>query len=230
MIKATNIHLFLLFAVSFLILSTGESFAADATAQIPGVDYSDLPIFIKTLYDWGIGIVGLLAFAQLVRGGVMYMISGAVDKKDSAKHIITDALIGLALALASYLVVYTINPQLTTVNLGLEPLGVVTSGTVTTKCMTGVEIQTYIDNGYDCNATSTATSCPSGEGEFKCIPPEKASQGSTPQTSSAKVCDSGDGQVQNYIDNARPGSEVSCEPDPSGECIAPATAYKCTVK
>ena len=124
MIKTKNINIFLLFAALFLILSTGESFAADATAQIPGVDYSDFPIFIKTLYDWGIGIVGLLAFAQLVRGGIMYMISGAVDKKDSAKHIITDALIGLTLALASYLIVYTINPQLTTVNLGLEPLEV----------------------------------------------------------------------------------------------------------
>lgn len=144
--------------------------------------------FLSSIYTWGIGIVGILAFAQLVRGGITYMISGAIDKKAEAKTIITDALMGLGLALASVLILYIINPALTKIsdveltsvsvekskiNIGGEggsesPTGSAPTGS-TTKCMTFEELQSYVDNDYTCGATGLE--CPSGQGSYNCLAP-----------------------------------------------------------
>lgn len=76
------------------------------------ISYSSPSAYIASLYKWGIGIVGILALVQLIRGGILYMVSGAVDQKGAAKEHILNALIGLGLALASYIILTIINPTL----------------------------------------------------------------------------------------------------------------------
>jgi len=68
--------------------------------------------YIRYLYLFGLGAVGILALGSLVVGGFLYMLSDTVISKDNAKAYINNALIGLALGLAAYLILFTINPDL----------------------------------------------------------------------------------------------------------------------
>lgn len=231
--KTVKIHIYALGVLLLFIFFTNTVMADGYSTQgrIPGIEYgSDLGVFIKSIYNWGIGIVGILALAQLVIGGVQYMMSGAVDKTQAAKDRIFNALIGVVMALTSYLIIYTINPELVKVGFELAPLdqSISISTEKITACMTTGELQKYTDNNYTC--VSAGASCPEGKGSYTCTPPAKA-----PKVSSAKVCDSGDGQqVQAYVNNAYkndPKSTIDCQPDPSSTCSNKSyAAFKCTVQ
>lgn len=107
---------FIIFTIllsAYLLFLASPVNAVAQLATIPGVEYeAGFQAYLGSLYTWGISIVGILALAQLVRGGIMYMVAGAVNTKEAAKGIITDALIGLGLALASYMFLSYINPTL----------------------------------------------------------------------------------------------------------------------
>lgn len=64
--------------------------------------------FIKLL----IGIAAVLAVFMIVWGGFEYVLTEAVASKTDAKDRITKAILGLLLALSSYLILNTINPDL----------------------------------------------------------------------------------------------------------------------
>jgi hypothetical protein len=67
-------------------------------------------------------IVGICALFMITVGGYMYITSaGNNATMGKAKSIITDAIIGLVLALLAYLIFYTINPNLTS-PAGLQPI------------------------------------------------------------------------------------------------------------
>jgi len=68
-----------------------------------------------------IGAAGALAVVMIVIGGIQYMSTDAVGEKSSGKETMQNALIGLGLALVSYLLLYTINPQLTVIKDNLVP-------------------------------------------------------------------------------------------------------------
>lgn len=66
------------------------------------------------LYSFIVGIAGLAAFVALVWGGVQWMTSGGSPSKIfEAKDRISSALLGLIIILMSYLILNTINPELT---------------------------------------------------------------------------------------------------------------------
>jgi len=67
---------------------------------------------LSRLYVYGVGVVAIAAMIMLVIGGVQYMVAGEKDPS-SAKERIRNAIWGLILALTSYLILYTINPDLT---------------------------------------------------------------------------------------------------------------------
>ena len=73
--------------------------------------------YVRYIYLFGLGLVGIAALGGLVYGGFMYMLSGTITSKDEAKKWIWGAISGLILALAAYLILNTINPDL--VNLQL---------------------------------------------------------------------------------------------------------------
>lgn len=87
-----------------------------AHAQI-GLDFLNLPAnfeigdLLARLYIFGVGVVAVLAVIMLVIGGVQYMVAGDKDP-GPAKERIKNAIWGLILALTSYLILYTINPDL----------------------------------------------------------------------------------------------------------------------
>jgi hypothetical protein len=80
-----------------------------------GVQATELTFakYLSGLYKFFVGIAGILAVFMIALGGVLWLFSGgSPDKISKAKETIIGAVAGLILALASYLVLYTINPDL----------------------------------------------------------------------------------------------------------------------
>lgn len=96
---------------------------------------TDFPKMILAIYKFGIWTVGIAGLFMLVIGGFWYMTSaGNNATAETAKKIIWDSLLGIAAALAAYLIMYVINPDLT--NISINFVKVSTSTTTSTTSTT----------------------------------------------------------------------------------------------
>jgi len=68
--------------------------------------------YVKYIYFLGLSIIGAAALFALVYGGFMYITSDAITSKEEAKKWMLGAATGLLLGLLSYLILFTINPDL----------------------------------------------------------------------------------------------------------------------
>ncbi|KKS35323.1 MAG: hypothetical protein UU95_C0002G0029 [Parcubacteria group bacterium GW2011_GWC2_42_12] len=69
--------------------------------------------YIRAIYNYAIGIIGILAAVVLMVGGVLWIVAGGnATQIGEAKAYIGAALTGLVLALTSYLILSTVNPAL----------------------------------------------------------------------------------------------------------------------
>ena len=80
--------------------------------------------YINNFYTFTLLIGGLVAFGAIVFGGVKYMTSaGNPSSQSEGKAWIESALLGLLLLAGAYLILNTVNPNLTQLNLPtLQPL------------------------------------------------------------------------------------------------------------
>ncbi len=88
--------------------------------RIPGQEDAGgkLPDYIRALLNASLVIIVLSAVFMITVGGFLLLTSaGNTSKAKSAKDIITDAVLGLILALISYLILYVINPDLVTLRI-----------------------------------------------------------------------------------------------------------------
>lgn len=115
------------------------------------VDENLMADYFRAFYVYFISVVGILAVAMIVFGGFRWITAaGNSSKIQSAKDTITSALIGLALALTSNVILRTINPNLIKLRIpGLD------------------EIQTRLQREYFCtpsgkNASDAAKGKPCG--------------------------------------------------------------------
>jgi hypothetical protein len=105
--------------------------ALAASSYVPLV--SDLPFsstgsaggglgsFLKQIFNWGIGIAVTLTILMIIFGGVQYMTTDAIFKKEEGKKRITGAVAGLLLSLSGWLILNQINPNiLKETNIGLK--------------------------------------------------------------------------------------------------------------
>jgi len=77
-------------------------------------DNGKLTDLIKYLYEWGISLGGFAAFIALIIAGFQYLTSaGNAGKMSDAMSRIRSAGLGLVLLFGSFLILNTINPQLT---------------------------------------------------------------------------------------------------------------------
>ena len=77
------------------------------------VDKNSIGNYIKALYKYGVGVVGIFAAAVMMFGGLLWLTAGGDSGKVSeAKEWIKSSLLGLILALLSYTILLTINPDL----------------------------------------------------------------------------------------------------------------------
>jgi hypothetical protein len=87
----------------------------DATGNLDVKNFGDyIGIIIKIVF----GLIGVLSVLMIVIGGIEYMSTVSIGEKEGAKSRITSALMGLLLALASYIILNTLNPDL--VSLGVH--------------------------------------------------------------------------------------------------------------
>lgn len=113
---------FLYFYISIFALFLSLSFSANAftlAQPIPGVSNSGGVTEGTTFAEYVVGIMpfifglaAVIAVTQLVIGGMQYALSEGLTSKEDAKDRIWAAIWGLLLALLSWLILNTINPNL----------------------------------------------------------------------------------------------------------------------
>ncbi len=81
------------------------------------IDVNNPSKFFQSVFNTLLAIAATLAVIMIMYGGVVYMTTDAWTKKDEAKGIIWNAIQGLVLALVSYLILYTINPEILNVRI-----------------------------------------------------------------------------------------------------------------
>ena len=83
--------------------------------------------YITGLFKLVIGLAGVLAVVMIIYAGIKYMSTDAFSGKEEAKGVIENALWGLGLAIAAWLILYTINPKLVEIKFDIEPQKIATS-------------------------------------------------------------------------------------------------------
>jgi hypothetical protein len=105
------------------------------------------------VYRWVVGFAAILALLMIVIGGYAWM----VGKPDKGRDLIKNALIGLILALGSYILLHTINPALVACNtLNLTPIHelefVVREIKLSTQPVSHVDVNTRCTQNSDCTS------------------------------------------------------------------------------
>ena len=121
-----------IFIIIIQIFATIGVFAADYVPlePLPYYGYSLVPgesivlsIYLESVFTFGISIAGIFAVTMIVIGGIQYITAyGNTGMVENAKNRITQALLGLLLAVGAWLILYTINPDLAKGNLTIPPI------------------------------------------------------------------------------------------------------------
>lgn len=106
-----------------LFLVGASAHTVELESGIPGVSAGgaqgatipDLPTYINYLYIFVLGFVGIAGFISLVVWGTVWIASAVIDKKALALEKIKSTLTGIAIALTAFIMLYTINPDLTVI-------------------------------------------------------------------------------------------------------------------
>lgn len=116
-----------LITLTFLIFSPVILFAQSNYISLSGHGLLDgnpstgsLASFFDIMYKLGVSVASVLAIVYIFYAGFIYTTSSSSDGKSNAKRRIQAAIGGLLLALGSYIILRTINPQLVYVNLGFD--------------------------------------------------------------------------------------------------------------
>ena len=88
------------------------------TVDTNGAGLSD---YLGNLYKMGVAAAAGLAVIMVIWGGVEYITAVAGEGKSGGKERITSAILGLLLALGSYIILNTINPDLLSLKFDLPP-------------------------------------------------------------------------------------------------------------
>jgi hypothetical protein len=83
---------------------------------------ANLNEFLLTLYNFGVGVAVSLSILFIILGGIQYMTTDAVGKMEEGKKRMLDAVVGLLIALSSWLIINQINPKIFETDLGLISL------------------------------------------------------------------------------------------------------------
>jgi|GEM_PF-1827196 len=111
--------LVIIFLASFLftnfVLAQGYKISVSLPGAPKGTEVRDPSEYISILFKAGLAVAGVLALVFLLYGAILYTVSssrGNVQGEAQAKERIYSVFLGLGLLLLSYLILYTINPDL----------------------------------------------------------------------------------------------------------------------
>ena len=80
----------------------------------------DFSTFLNALFKASLAIGAILAVLRIVYGGFLYMTKDTFSDKNNAKQILSDAVIGLLLLLAIWLILNQINPHILDLKLNMQ--------------------------------------------------------------------------------------------------------------
>ncbi|MFA4830591.1 MAG: hypothetical protein WC618_00205 [Patescibacteria group bacterium] len=112
-----------------LTFSSPQDVANTAVREPDGSVYVYIPFlgeYLAAVYKWAVGAAGIIAVLMIIVSGIQYMLPGNVitnvltklggerqeESVNKAKKRIAGAIIGLILAVGSYVILWTINPEL----------------------------------------------------------------------------------------------------------------------
>ena len=78
--------------------------------------------YIGYVFKFSIALAALLAVIMIIWGGVEYMTSETPFGKGNGRERIENAVIGLVMVLASYLILATIDPRLVEIKTSIDPI------------------------------------------------------------------------------------------------------------
>jgi len=111
-------------ALLFVTLLIPAAFVLAQTSYVPMVTLPRLDAnaqsteqYVRALFLLSIAAAAILAFIKIIFGGVKWMLSDVITDKQSARNDIKGAIFGLLIVLAAVVVLDTINPQLTMLNI-----------------------------------------------------------------------------------------------------------------
>lgn len=174
-LKIQNIWAFFIFGLCFWFLMFSFSFAlTEATKYnliepLPGIpSVLDFPDFISRFVPFLLAFAALAAFVQIVFGGILRATSGGNPTAISdANDRIQKAILGLILALAAFLILYTINPDL--VSLRFFPERVEIAPTTTTTQNSGNEFASFDECTSQCSNKFGCVRHQTKQGVFVCL-------------------------------------------------------------
>jgi cell wall-associated NlpC family hydrolase len=138
--------LFLLVSISVLFFAAQphSAFAQNtyqSQEKIPGAggQATNFVSYMQQVIGFGYAVIGILAMFMLCIGAYQYlMAAGNLAKAESAKNTISSALLGLVLGVMSWVILYTINPDLVAMKgLSLTTLNFTSLGTTGTGTGSG---------------------------------------------------------------------------------------------
>lgn len=105
----------LLFAIALVFFTPFFVYAVEPYVPIEEIPLvgkpSEVTAYLKGIFQFGVAAIAIVSMVVIMIGGYLYIFS-AGGKTEKAKQMITNALLGLGLALTSWIIVYTINPDL----------------------------------------------------------------------------------------------------------------------
>jgi len=123
--------------------------------------------YVNTIFKIAIGLCGALAVIMIIIGGIQYMGNESIFGKTEAKGQITNAILGLLIAIGSYALLNTINPDLLKTNIAIKQVIASIEEENITTVGTGAVINgetIKITPGYATACTGGITSIPSNMG------------------------------------------------------------------
>lgn len=137
----------------------------DLSAPVRNGEHITVPFlaeYLSGVYQFLISIVGVVAGIFILVGGFQYLTAGGnPSRTGNAKKRIINALIGLVLALSSYVILFALNPDL----LKFEDLNLLTIETI--QFDQGVEDETYDEPEGSNKASSDTTFVSLKPGKFR---------------------------------------------------------------
>ena len=126
----TLAFLFSLFFVSHAMAQNPQGpppepyFAPELNVPIPGLDFTEYPItqssgtiavpffsaYVGAIYRYMLSVVVVIATVMFVFGAFQYLLGTAITQIKKGKQIMIDAVMGMLLVFASYMILRTVNP------------------------------------------------------------------------------------------------------------------------
>lgn len=112
--------------------------------------------FINFAIKIFISIIGALGVIMIVLGGIQYMTTDAISKKEGGKEMISNSIFGVVLALFSWVLLNTVNPNLLDIRID-PPKGVSVTVSATDELPAATKTITTTINGQNVSVTTNCS-------------------------------------------------------------------------